>query len=434
VNAETKVFVEFNLELVDATFFTLDDETFGLLDGEYGLGGPALVDVTEFVASVSIGRGKSQELDRFTAGQASVTFHNDNRFFDPFYAESPYFQQFQPRRRVQIRSNDIIQYTGFIDDIDLRYDLGNKSFAIISCSDAFIQLSSADLDTFTNDVEFSGERITTVLNRPEVNWPLDARDIDTGVQILQADTVEDGTNSLQYLQLVEQSEPGALFISKSGDVTFKDRVNIPPLLETISFSDQESAVGVPYNKMEVIYGSENLYNRITITRAGGTAQVAESLESQGIYGIQALTLDGLLVNSDEDALTLASYYVDLYQQPELRFASVGITVHDKEKETQDLILGLEINDAVQVIFTPNGIGEPIAEYALITGINHNISIDQHFINFEFGQITNFPIILDDEEYGRLSGVLPTYNDSGTSYNSNSVKYNGTNTEFYRLAF
>jgi len=433
MNTETKVFVEFNPEFVDAIFFTLDDPTYGQLNGEYGLGGPALVDVTAFVASVSIGRGKSQELDRFTAGQASVTFHNDNRWFDPFYVDSPYFQQFEPRRKVVITSNGITQFTGFIDDIDLRYDLGNKSFATISCSDAFLQLTAARLDEFENVEQFTGQRINTILNRPEVNWPLSDRDIDTGQQDLQADTVSEGTDALQYLQLVEQSEPGSLFISKTGNVTFRDRVNIPPFIETVVFADDDTALGVGYNKIEVVYGSENLYNRVTVTRLDGTPQIAESLESQAVYGIQALNLDGLLLDSDENALILAQYLVSIYELPELRFKSVGVTLHDKPQETQDNILALEINDAVRIVFTPNGIGDPISEYALITGINHNLTIDQHTVNFEFGQITNFPIILDSEEYGRLSGVIPNY-DKAIDYDDPAVKYDGSEYIGYKLAF
>jgi hypothetical protein len=148
---DTKVFVEFNIELVDVEFFTLDDEIKGLLDGTYPLGGDVLVDVTQYVSSVSINRGKSRELDRYTSGQASVTFHNDNRFFDPFFTESPYFQQFVPKRQVVIEANGVRQFTGEIDDIDLTYNLGNKSFATITCSDAFALISN----TLANNGKYS---------------------------------------------------------------------------------------------------------------------------------------------------------------------------------------------------------------------------------------------------------------------------------------
>lgn len=400
---DTRVFVQFDLEASDVAFFTLDDPVQGVLDGVYGLGGDVLVDVTEFVASVSIDRGKSRELDRFTAGNASITFHNDNRYFDPFYVDSPYFEQFVPKRLVVITSNGVRQFTGYIEDIDLQYNLGNKSFATISCADAFSQLTSIQLDAYTNTAQYSGERIEAVLDRPEVNWSATDRNIDTGGQFLQADDVTENTNVLSYLQLVELSEPGALFISKDGKVTFKDRSTYPPVVETIVLADDDTAEGVGYNEIQVIYGSENLYNHVTITRANGTAQIADSTTSQAIYGIQALSQDGLLIDTDENALILAQFLVDKYEIPELRFSSVGVTLHDKTQAIQDELLALEINDVVRIVFTPNGVGNPISEFGVITGITHSVGIDKHTINFEFGESLGAPFRLDDPVYGVLAG-------------------------------
>jgi hypothetical protein len=137
--------------------------------------------------------------------------------------------------------------------------------------------------------------------------------------------------------------------------------------------------------------------------------------------------------NDADALSIAGFLVDKYQLPELRFATVGFTLHDKSEAVADEILGLEINDAVRIRFTPNNIGDPIAEYALITGISHNIGIDQYNISFEFGEVTNFPFILDDAVYGVLAGNLPLYDSSTTDYDD-PVKYDGTLNETYPLAF
>lgn len=403
----TKVFVQFDLEASGAAFFTLDDSVQGVLDSVYGLGGDVLVDVTEQVAKITIDRGKSRELDRFNAGQATVTFHNDNRWFDPFFIDSPYYEQFVPKRQVVITSNGVRQFTGYIDDIDLTYNLGNvKSYASISCSDAFSRLSSTELNGFTNTAEYSGERIINILNRPEVDWSLTDRNIDTGQQFLQADVVNDNTNTLQYLQLVESSEPGSLFISRDGKVTFKDRVNLPSPSGSLIFADDSS--GIDYDQIEVEYGSENLYNRITITRANGTAQTADSTTSQAIYGIQTLSQDGLLINDDADSLVLAQFLVNKYELPELRFRTVGMTLEDKATAIQDDLFALEINDIVQIKFTPNGVGNPIIENALITGISHDIGINSHVVTFSFGEITGFPFIIEDPTYGILSDGTSGY--------------------------
>jgi hypothetical protein len=103
-NPTTKVFIAFDLTASGGSFFALDDPVRGVLNSSYVLGGDVLVDVTNYVASASISRGKSRELDRFTAGNASVTLHNDDRTFDPFYEDSPYRSQILPRKQVVIET------------------------------------------------------------------------------------------------------------------------------------------------------------------------------------------------------------------------------------------------------------------------------------------------------------------------------------------
>jgi hypothetical protein len=433
-NPDTRVFIAFDLTASGGSFFALDDPVRGVLDSQYVLGGDVLVDVTNYVASVSINRGKSRELDRFTAGQASVTLHNDDRTFDPFYADSPYFSQILPRKQVVIETNGIRQFTGYIDDWDLSYELGGKSYASISCIDGFLQLSSTQIDSFTNVSQLSGERIETIINRPEIAWPAGERDIDAGQETLQADVVPENTNALQYLQLVESTEPGSLFMSKSGALTFRDRITIPPLVDTLIFADDGRAESVGYNNIQVIYGSENLYNRVVVTREGGTPQVADNLASQDIYGVQTLSLDGLLLVSDDDSLILADYLLGRYDQPELRFSSLEVTLHDKNTADQAELLAVEIQDVLKIIFTPNGIGDAIDRYGLVTGIKHSIGIDTHTVTFDFGSVQDFPLILDDPIYGRLGGALPLYDDIGTSYDDDLVRYDGTEEFGYILAF
>jgi len=434
-NPSTLVYVTTDMDPSQFSYFTLDDPVKGLLDGDaaYGLGGESLYDVSAFLVNINIDRGKSRELDRFTAGNATITFNNENRWFDPFYVESPYYGKIIPRKLVIIESNGERQFTGYIDDIDFTYELGSKSYAIIKCVDSFIQLASTQLSEFTPTEQYSGERVNAILNRPEVNWPLTDRDIDTGAQFLGADLVAENTNALGYMQTVESSEPGALFIAKNGYVTFRDRINTPPLIDTIIFALDGRAEAIPFSQVEVVYGSENLYNRVIITREGGTPQVAEDLESQVSYGIQTLSLDNLLMENDDDALSLAEYLVGIYAQPELRFAVVGVSLQDKTTSDQDEVLALEINDIVKIVYTPNNVGEPIIQNSLITGIRHEIGISYHNVMFEFGRATDIPFLLDDIQYGLLSGVLPLYDTSTTTYDS-TVKYDGTNYEYSKLAF
>jgi hypothetical protein len=430
-NPETKVFIAFDLTTSGGEFFALDDVVRGVLDAPYILGGELLIDVTDHVASVSISRGKSNELDRYTAGNASVTLHNDDRHFDPFYSDGPYFTQIVPRKEVAIETNGIRQFTGFIDDWDLQYQLGQKSFATVSAVDGFLQLAGTELNEFTNIEEKSGERILRILNRPEVAWPSGRRNIQEGRRNLIADFVPQNANVLDELQLIAASETGQIFISKDGAFVFKDRIVGPPLEDSLVFFDDSIAVSsgptfVNYSNIEVVYGSENLYNRVTISlAAGGDPQTAESPNSQAIYGVRTLSLDNILLTSEVEALELANYLLSIYDEPDLRISSIEVNLHDKNPEQQGKLLDVELQDVYKVVFTPNGIGEPFEQYAVVQGIRENIGIDFHKITYDLGSLRKFPFILDHPIYGVLGGGLPLYDALNATYDSPLVRYDGT---------
>ena len=194
---DTKVYIGFTLPAGGGTSFILNDTTKGKLDSIYVLGGDVLTDVTSYVASVSIDRGKSRELDRYTAGHASITLHNDTRVFDPFNTASAYYGNIVPRKPIAIETNGDRVFTGFIDDWDLTYDISGKSYASISAVDGFLRLSVAELDSFTTTSQLSSARVTAILDRPEVSWPNAKRSIATGLTTLQADIIAENTNALQ---------------------------------------------------------------------------------------------------------------------------------------------------------------------------------------------------------------------------------------------
>jgi hypothetical protein len=405
---QTKVFIGFDLSASGGNLFTLNDTTKGVLNSSYVLGGDVLTDVTNYVASVSINRGKSRELDRYNAGNASVVLHNDSRIFDPFNTASIYNGNIVPRKPIAIETNGIRVFTGFIDDWDFTYDISGKSYASVTAQDGFMRLSAAELNTFTTTSQLSSDRITSILNRSEVAWPIANRSIETGLTTLQADTVADNTNALQYLQLIETTENGQLFMSKSGAFTFKNRVFNPSFISTVVFADDATANAIRYSNIGVIYGSENLYNRVTITRNGGTAQVADSTTSQNAYGVSAYSVDGVLLTSDLESSRLASYLVGLYKNPELRINDVTVNLHDKTPAQVDQLSSLDITSVIQVIFTPNKVGSAINQYAMITGISHDIGLAEHRVTFSMASVSVTNFVLDSAQFGILNTNILAY--------------------------
>jgi hypothetical protein len=207
---------------------------------QYRFGGTLFYDVTDRVKSVTINRGRSRELDRFTTGSANLTFKNQDRAFDPFFDSSPFYPDIRPRRNIRVSTivngSTAVQFTGLVEDWGLDYDVRGQSDAFAACVDGFILFGGQQLDFGTATPQTSGERIDAILDLPEVNWPAELRDIDEGAQSFGADTIDQGRETLDYLQLVATSEPGQLFMSKDNKVTFRDR-NTAARVGTIIFSD-----------------------------------------------------------------------------------------------------------------------------------------------------------------------------------------------------
>lgn len=402
--ATNKVEIGFDFsEQAGAEFAKLDDAFYGILDAPQTiLGGAIYQDVTPKVVQYSLSRGKSRQLDRFQAGKLDVTLDNNDRIFDPLYLTSPYAGQIIPKRSVRVTSNDIIQSETVIDDWDLSYEPSGNSYAIIKSSDAFAQFANQNLSAGTATAQQTGERVTAILQNAGVQWPLDRIDAETGQQGLQADVIEEGTNALGYLQQISESEPGALFVSKSGDVKFLDR-NAETSGTPIVFADDGS--GIPYQNLSVVYGAELLYNEVVVSRENGGTATATNQTSQNQYGIQNLSRSNLPLDNDTSAQNLADYLVAQYAEPEYRFEAMQIEIIDLSESVQSQILGLELGDFVRVKFTPNNVPPQIDRYAEVIRIAQTVTETSHKVTLGLGSTEGEFWRLSDLVFGRLGNAL-----------------------------
>jgi hypothetical protein len=383
-------------------YFRLDDSIAGALNNtSYVLGGTIFFDVTDQVKGFTIRRGKSRQLDRFSSGQATVVLDNNNRDFDPTYAASPYYGQIIPRRDIRITSGTVVQYFGSADDWNLDYSPNGDNLASVTCSDGFRTLANQTLAGGTQTVQRSGERIAAILDLTDVNWPASNRNIEAGGQTLGADVIAPDTNALTYLQLVETSEPGSLFIGKDGDLVFKDR-SVAVSSSAIILADNGS--GIPYTGMKVVYGSELLYNEIVISSkiTNGTATAIDSL-SQGNYGIQNLTQTDLLMSTNAAVTELANWYSNKYANPEFRFESVEVIMNDLTSLQQNDILGLELGSVVKIVFTPGNpaIAPAIVKYAEIIRLDHQVDNIIHRVSIGFSTLDITFLVLNDPVFGMI---------------------------------
>jgi len=219
----------------------------------------------------------------------SVTLTNNDRAFDPNYALSPYAGALIPRRELQVTIDGVRVITTTIDDWNYDY-APLDSRATIEATDDFTLLARQTLTAGTAISQATGARVSAVLDMPGVLWPAGARSIDTGSSILGADVFEG--NALSYLQKVADSEQGLLFVGKSGDLVFRDRLDATPNTGSVTeFTDD--GTGIPFQLTTVNYGSELLYNQAVVSADVGTA-TADNSRSQTAYGVTSYELDTLV--------------------------------------------------------------------------------------------------------------------------------------------
>jgi hypothetical protein len=381
-------------------FFTIGDSAKGLWGtASSPLAGDILTDVTQYVRSVNIRRGRSRELDQYQAGAATVVLDNRNRYFDPTAgtATSPYAPSIVPRKEIQINLGGQTQFTGQIEDWNIDFQVSGDSTADAVASDAFVFLANQTINTHTTTAQTTGARINAILSRTEVGWPSALRDIDTGEATLQADTISNNPTPLAYIQRVAEVEPGAFFVGKDGRLTFRDRNS---LQQTSSIVFSDDGTGIPFMDIGVQVGSEAIRNKVSVARLGGGTATAQDLDSQEEYGITTYSITNALLSTDAQASELADWIAGTYAAPLLRVNSVTVNLGAITSTQLGDILSLELGQACRIKFTPNNVGDEIDRYVAVDSLEYNLTPASQILSIGFSQAPS-AFTLDDLSLGRL---------------------------------
>lgn len=382
-------------------FFTLDDAIRGVLDNTtYTLGGNfSLVDVTQYVRSVNINRGRSRVLDRTQAGAANIVLDNRARLFDPLAgsAISPYSSSIVPRKSVQVNLHGQPIFTGVVDDWNIEFDPSGDSTTTAICADGFLQLAQVTVAPTAKTSQLSGARVSAILT--EASWPSLLRDIDTGAVTLQADTPAANVNIVDYLQDVSDTEFGAFYFSRAGLATFQDRSAI----QNFTNPTVLGGTGIPITSIQIDYGTEQLYNKVTLSRVNGGTVTSSDTTSQTSYGINELSKSGLLFNSDSAMSYLGSGLLNIYKDPQFRIQEVSVVMTGLTTAQRTTMANLDITSPLTVTLSPS-VGPTISQYASLDRIVHNITPAAHVMTLSMSE--TFPgFILNDSLFGQLNDDL-----------------------------
>ncbi len=411
--------------LVDVGFlidsFTLDDPVKGVLDNTtYVLDGTtAFASVMDGTIGVSVKRGRRDQGDQFAAGQMSFTLNDTlaQGVFNPFddSPSNPYYDQAQgvpglaPMRQVKLIRYDATNtaqslFQGYIVNYDYNFALGGLDTVTVYCVDRFYLLAQTIMDELNVTAETSGQRIETVLDLPEVDYPGGAaRNIDTGTVDLGHDspyTVSAGTNVLAYLGQINDAEQGRLFIDRSGVLVFQPRVGTSLSGPVADFHDD--GTNIPYNELGISFEADQVVNRAVVTGLNGTSGTADDPTSQAAYFIQTESIGNSLLHTQTQIDDLADYLLE--PEPEPRFTAVGTDFLMLTSGQRDTLATVDIGDTISIEKTIAG--NQVAQELSIEGIEHELSVLRGHSVMYFTSPTTivYELILDDPIYGELDAL------------------------------
>ena len=392
----TVVTVGFQSTAVTGNAFQLDSTTRGLLNGTtYLLGGVVQVDVSAYVLSVDVARGRSRQTTHFTAGVAELVLDNSTRIFDPLNTSSPYYPYITIRTPVTVTVDGIRIYTGVVTDWDIDYSLANQDRLVLRCADAFTILANTSMATWSPIEELTGARVTAVLAQPDVGY-VGAVNISTGSSTLGAYTIAADTNVLSYLQSVETSEMGYLFVDTDGVLQFVGRSATMNPVSVASFA----LADISYQSLTNQFGDEQLYNNIVATSNAGTS-AATSSSSIAQFGTQTLQLD-VLNSTTAELESLASFSLGLYATPVLRFTAATVLLQGQSAPMAAIALSLDLTDVVSVTKTfVTGTPLTVTQTQTVNYVAHSIRPGVHTITYGFESTNGTAFVLDSATFGLL---------------------------------
>jgi hypothetical protein len=372
-----------------------------------------IVDVSNQVNRIETRRGRTALSDQFQTGSLSLRIVDQNGDFNPENPSSPYYTLLTPMKKVQITatygSTTYPIFSGFITSYVTTYprEAEDVTYTTIQAVDAFRLAQNAQISTVTGASagDLSGTRVNEILD--EIAWPLTMRDIDAGLTTLQNDP---GTNrtALAALTTVAQSEYGAVYVDASGSFVFQDRVVTAGSIGGTPTVFADDGSGIDYNDVAWILNDVLVFNKATITRSGGSPQVALNQASIDKYFLHSYFLDNLLMQTDAVALDYAKAYVASRAETSIRCDAIILDLYTPNYNTGIIAaLDLDFFDPITVKTTQPG-GSVLEKTLQIFGVSMAITPNSWKTTFTTLEPVIDAFILDNNIYGTLGYNVLSY--------------------------
>jgi len=353
-----------------ATPFILD--TSQLDFAVLGEPGQIIIDVSNQVSKIDTRKERNLFQDKYLAGTATVRILDQNGDWNPQNTSSPYYPNLVPLRSIIIEAN----YSGTVYPIFKGY----------------IQ---EYLYTYPKD-------------QNELGY-VDLICTDAGNTLCQADPATT-RSALAAIETVTFTEQGAFYFDKAGNAVFKDRdfVYTSGTATPTVFSNATGSTDIPYAGITFALDDKTIVNSATVTRTGGSPQTASNQDSIDKFFLHSITANDMLMQTDAEALNLASNFVASRKDTTLRIETI----------TLDLVtlgygagvaaaLGLDYFDPMQIT-NVNVAGTTIVKTLQCQGIAHSITPNTWRTTLTTQENILDGFILDSTLYGILDTSVLAY--------------------------
>jgi hypothetical protein len=364
-----------------------------------------IVDVSDQIDYIKTRRGRDAVSDEFQAGQLTLRIVDQNGDFNPQNPSSPYYELLSPMRKVQISATysgvTYPIFSGFITSYltTQPQEATDLAYTTIQAIDALRLAQNAQISTVTGAIagDLSGTRINQILD--EIQWPNSMRDIDAGQTTLQNDP---GTfrTSLNAMQLVTTTEYGALYIDATGSFVFQDRNLCAGSVAGTTTDFNDDGTGIKYVDANWVLNDTLVYNKGTVSRSGGSPQVAINQPSIDKYFLHSYNESDLLMQTDAVALDYARAYIASRAETAIRCDQIDLDLYTPDYNAGIIAgLGLDFFDPITVTTTQPG-GSTLTKTLQIFGVQNVITPNSFRVSF-----TTLEPILDafiiGTEYGEI---------------------------------
>jgi hypothetical protein len=341
----------------------------------------AWTDITCDARALDIKYGRSDMLASFTAGTMTIAFANFNDRYSAWNAFGLWAQNGTFRSSIPIRVRVITNgridplFAGTTDEIQDSWPGTVDALATIYATDGLKGLTRARIPVAAavGAGELSGARVARILTAAGWTGPTS---LDAGQASMAATTFD--APAIDLLDATSESEFGEVYVAMDGTLVFRDRqaVTTNPRMINVQWtfvdrdSDLVNATCVCYSDLKLTANDDKVYNKATITRTGGTAQVAQQADSLGWYGPRTYTRDNLPLNDEPNALTLAQLIVANHAYNERRIESIRFNPL-YVKNGPNVATGIRLLDRVRLLRHTTG-GLVIDAELLVQSITHEI--------------------------------------------------------------